>query len=119
MRCFGHILNLAANHLLFSEDVEALDIEDKADEKTEQEFVKDFEKWRKQSAIASGKLRNFEVFVKQSPQCQQTFWSIQTSDAFKFLRSILLTAPNATRWNLVFLMANDTLNLCEVIVAIT
>jgi len=48
LRCFGHILNLAANHLLFSEDVEALDIEDKADEKTEQEFVKDFEKWRKQ-----------------------------------------------------------------------
>jgi hypothetical protein len=79
--------------LLFREDAEALDVNDNADKKTEDEFVKDFENWRKKGAI--GKLRNFEVWLKQSPQRQHTFRSIQMSDAFKFPRSILLTLPKS------------------------
>jgi len=113
LRCFGHILNLAARHLLFGEDAEALDVDDDSGEKAEEEFSNEFSKWRKTGAI--GKLRNFEVFVKRSPQRQHTFRSIQMSDAFKFPRSILLSSPNATRWNSVFLMVNDALNLREVI----
>jgi hypothetical protein len=74
LRCFEHTLNLATRHLLFREDAEALDVDDNSGEKAKEEFLKEFEKWRKTGAI--GKLHNFEVFVKRSPQRQHTFRSI-------------------------------------------
>ena len=60
-----HILTLAARHLLFGEDAEALDVNDNSGEKVEEEFSKEFEKWRKTGAI--GKSRNFEVLSNNLP----------------------------------------------------
>ena len=72
----------------------------------------EFQQWRKRGSV--GKLRNFEVFVKRSPQRQQVFRFIQL-EHFHLPHSILLSSPNATRWNSVFLMINDALNLREII----
>ena len=111
LRCFGHILNLAAKTLLFSADERAFkaDINNYPDEKEEEA---ELNKWRKLGPV--GTAHNFVMFIYGSSQRRKEFRKIQV-EVLKQSVSILPAKPNATRWNTNFLMINDMLNLREAV----
>src|SRR5579859_1165448 len=118
LRCFGHLLNLGARKLLFGEDADAFEL-DNPSPAQQQDIENKLRCWRKGNGV--GKLFGLEVFIKRSPQRQADFCQCQIDYAHQFLKdfvtvnTILLSSPNATRWNSVFLLLNDTLNLRKVI----
>ena len=111
LRCFGHVLNLAAKALLFGIDPDAFEhgSGNELDPKAEEA---EFLKWRRSGSI--GRAYNFVVFLYRSSQRQQLFRMIQV-EILKWDHSILPHQGNSTRWNSHFLMMNDLLNLREVV----
>ena len=111
LHCFGHNLNLGAREAMYGKESEAFEFEgiDPQNEKAEEE---EFNLWRKMDSI--GKAHNFIVFLYRSNQHRDVFREIQT-DILHLPRSILPSRDNRTRWNTVFLMMNDMLNLHKTI----
>jgi len=110
LRCIGHIINLAAKSLLFGSDIEAFEFESNTLTENDLEIESEFQRWRQVGTI--GKLHNLVTFIHRSTQRKEAFRSIQL-DVLKWPHSILPHTDNATRWNSVFLMLNDGLNLRE------
>jgi hypothetical protein len=116
LRCFGHLLNLSARKLLFGEDADAFELDNLAEQ---QDMEDKMRSWRKGNGVK--KLFRLKVFIKRSPQRQADFHQYQIDYAHRFLKdfvtinTILLSSPNMTRWNSVFLFLNDALNLLKII----
>lgn len=111
LRCFGHIMNIAAKALLFGSNPNSFEHSspNRPDTKAEEE---EFIKWRKAGPI--GRAYNFVVFLYRSCQRCDAFRNIQT-DILKMDHSIMPHMTNSTRWNSYFLMINDLLNLREAV----
>jgi hypothetical protein len=65
IRCFGHVVNLAAKAFLFGKNPDAFEIED-AINKALERHLKESEAWRKHGPIK--KLHNIATWIKRSPQ---------------------------------------------------
>ena len=77
VRCFGHIINLAAKAFLFGKDADAFEEESQVKkELTKLELVRDL--WRKKGPL--GKLHNTVSFIRKTPQRREAFLSICGSE---------------------------------------
>jgi hypothetical protein len=100
LRCNGHIINLAAQALLFSKDEESLSIEQNANLSylpTEHEM----NSWRKKGPL--GKLHNLVVYIQRSPQRMASFSILSQGKR--------LARDNQTRWNSWYYMIHQALLL--------
>lgn len=104
LRCWGHILNLAAKAFLFGKDAANFDEEIIVARALAQER-RELEAWRKRGPI--GKLHNVVVFIKRSPQRQETFGEFAEDDD-KYA-DLVLMQDNATRWNSSYKMIDRAL----------
>ena len=74
LRCYGHVINLAAKAFLFGDDPDAFEVEIdnlkkmKLEVKHEQELLR---LWRKRGCV--GKLHNLIIWIRRSPQRRQAF----------------------------------------------
>ena len=101
LRCWGHILNLAAKAFLFGKDPEGFDemiITHRALAREQAEL----QEWRKNGPI--GKLHNVVVFIRRSPQRQEFFQDF--AEDGDECGDLVVVADNATRWNSVYLMVD-------------
>jgi hypothetical protein len=64
LRCFGHIVNLAAKAFLFGEEAEAFELEVDSYVQLQQE-EKELRAWRKLGPI--GKLHNVVTYIRKTP----------------------------------------------------
>ena len=78
LRCFGHIINLAATEFIFGansdqflQQISTLEINDLRDQLQE--------KWLLKGAI--GKLQNLISLIRSSPQRRRAFLSLQAADS--------------------------------------
>ena len=104
LRCWGHIINLAAKAFLFGKNPDDFDrailvnrtLRDEQEELTE---------WRKCGPI--GKLHNVIVAIRRSPQRRETFMELaEAGDEFSHL---MVVQDNATRWNSAYHMIERAL----------
>lgn len=124
VRCFGHILNLAAKALLEGKNPGLLrSFEPGSQARLEAEEERDLlEQWRKRGPI--GKLHNIVHFVRRSPQRRDSFAEVMAGkltaeEVEEFgrilfdgdLSSLQLRPDNDTRWNSVFFMIERALLL--------
>ncbi|EAQ87078.1 hypothetical protein CHGG_08331 [Chaetomium globosum CBS 148.51] len=124
VRCFGHILNLAAKALLEGKNPGLLrSFEPGSQARLEAEEERDLlEQWRKRGPI--GKLHNIVHFVRRSPQRRDSFAEVMpgkltAEEVEEFgrilfdgdLSSLQLRPDNDTRWNSVFFMIERALLL--------
>jgi hypothetical protein len=104
LRCWGHILNLAARAFLFGQNAEDFDKEILVNRTLAQEKA-ELQAWRKRGPI--GKLHNVVVFIRRSPQRRETFMDLaEAGDEFS---DLMLVQDNATRWNSAYLMIDRAL----------
>jgi len=111
LRCFGHILNLAAQAFLFGEDAAAFELDAGAYD-LQQRYEEDLQHWRRKGSI--GKLHNIVKYIRSSPQRAEAFRKHANDfEATDFHRlssdvpstaSLNLIANNKTRWNSTYLM---------------
>jgi hypothetical protein len=99
LRCWGHILNLAARAFLFGQNAEDFD-EQILIHRTLAREQAELQEWRKRGPI--GKLHNIVVFIRRSPQRRETF--LELADAGDEFSDLMLVQDNATRWNSAYLM---------------
>jgi hypothetical protein len=104
LRCWGHILNLAAKAFLFGKDGENFDEEILINRMLVREQA-ELQAWRKKGPI--GKLHNVVVFIRRSPQRQETFSEL--AEAGDKHADLALLQDNATRWNSAYLMIDRAL----------
>jgi hypothetical protein len=74
MRCYGHVINLAAKAFLFGDDPVAFELEIENAEKLKLEIRHEQELlmlWRKRGSV--GKLHNLILWIRRSPQRRQAF----------------------------------------------
>ncbi len=70
LRCFGHIVNLAAKAFLFGEEADAFELE--VDSYTQRQLEeKELKAWRKLGPI--GKLHNVVTYIRRTPQRRKAF----------------------------------------------
>ncbi|KEY70678.1 hypothetical protein S7711_10324, partial [Stachybotrys chartarum IBT 7711] len=107
MRCYGHILNLAARAFLYGEDFEAFEAESQVFNLLGR-HEEDLRHWRKKGPV--GKLHNVVKFIRSSPQRCELFKRIarENDEAQGFLLAGESTAE------LEVVMNNDTRLLVEV-----
>lgn len=86
IRCYGHILNLAAQAFLQVSDPSTIE---ESDESDTQYTLRDLEAWKKFGPI--GKLHSFVVRTQRSTQRYQRFLVLS--------RGKHLARDNCTRWN--------------------
>lgn len=72
LRCFGHIVNLAAKAFLFGNDPEAFEAEANIQEK------KALASWRKLGPI--GKLHDIVTFIRKTPQRRERFSNLANDE---------------------------------------
>ncbi|KAF4491061.1 Pyruvate decarboxylase [Colletotrichum fructicola Nara gc5] len=109
MRCYGHILNLAARAFLFGADKEVLEAESDFFRLCER-YEDDLELWRKLGPV--GRLRNIVKFVRASPQRTERYRKaaaeVDGDSDFRIFsesrREAQLILNNDTRWNSTYLM---------------
>jgi hypothetical protein len=70
LRCFGHIVNLAAKAFLFGNDPEAFEIETTVAALMQQE-KEALEAWRRLGPV--GKLHNVVTYIRKTPQRRESF----------------------------------------------
>jgi hypothetical protein len=106
LRCYGHILNLAANAYLWGKNSYSFD-----DELIINNTLKldqaELYKWRKHGPI--GMLHNTVVFIRRSTQRREQFSDIAEDDE----ADLELVQDNATRWNSAFLMILRAIQLMD------
>jgi hypothetical protein len=117
VRCFGHILNLAAKALFQGNDKKLLKTLAQGSEELEtaEEEAALLARWRKRGPV--GKLHNTVQFIRASPQRLDEFERLTRNlltpeEAESFgeelfnpaIAGLTLKADNATRWNSVFFM---------------
>lgn len=73
LRCFGHVINLAAKAFLYGSDVESFEVETKVAKKLEM-VQKELDLWRKKGPV--GKVHNIAVHSRKTPQRRENFLSI-------------------------------------------
>ena len=110
LRCWGHILNLAAKAFLFGQDPDAFEIEAEMNQNLSHE-EEDLQLWRKRGSV--GKLHNVVVFGRRSPQRRELFESISLAndDGTNQSSNLMITQDNETRWNSTYLMITRALHL--------
>ena len=77
LRCYGHVINLAAKAFLFGDDLDAFELEINTLEKLKLEIRYERELlalWRKRGSI--GKLHNLVIWIRRSPQRRESFMSL-------------------------------------------
>jgi hypothetical protein len=77
LRCFGHIVNLAAKAFLFGKDPEAFEVEADSYARLQQED-KELEAWRRLGPI--GKLHNVVVYIRKTPQRREAFMKLANDE---------------------------------------
>jgi hypothetical protein len=70
LRCFGHVVNLAAKAFLFGNDPEAFEVETVVAGLLQQE-KKALEAWRRLGPV--GKLHNIVTYIRKTPQRRESF----------------------------------------------
>ena len=134
IRCWGHVMNLAAKAFLFGKDPRAFEIEVEVTRQMNYEEA-ELEAWRRKGAI--GKLHNFIVWVRRSSQRRELFLSMalinnstaaalvddddddddttETADRPEFsnlptpTKNLMLLQDNKTRWNSTYVMLERAL----------
>lgn len=106
LRCYGHILNLAANAYIWGKDSSSFDRELVINNTLELEQA-ELHQWRKHGPV--GMLHNTVVFIKRSPQRREQFSDIAEDDE----ADLELVQDNATRWNSAFLMIRRAIQLMD------
>ncbi|KAF5482814.1 putative AC transposase [Colletotrichum siamense] len=110
MRCYGHILNLAARAFLFGADKGTPEAESDCYQLTDR-HEEDLELWRKIGPV--GRLRNIVKFIRSSPQRHERYRKASAdidgdSEDFRIFsesrREALLILNNEARWNSTYLM---------------
>ena len=74
IRCYGHILNLAARGFLYGDNFESFEREAWDNERADDQPDQDNAYWRQRGAI--GKLHNIVKFIRASPQRSERFKAI-------------------------------------------
>jgi hypothetical protein len=77
LRCFGHIVNLAAKAFLFGNDPEAFEAETMVADILQQE-KKALASWRKLGPI--GKLHNIVTYIRKTPQRRERFSNLANDE---------------------------------------
>jgi hypothetical protein len=96
VRCFGHIINLAAEAFLFGENNEHF--EGSLQQKYKELKTDHTELWKLCGPI--GKLHHIAVYIRKSPQRQNAFREL----AVVFELDLQPICENATRWNSTYSM---------------
>ena len=109
LRCWGHIMNLAANAFLWGKEPESFE-EEILIHSTLQREQQEIESWRKKGPV--GKLHNIVVFTKRSPQRRETWQAIKAGQGF----NKELLRDNATRWNSAYMMIKRALEVKDQII---
>ena len=110
LRCYGHVLNLAANAFLFGKNPSSFDAELVTNNILQSEQAQ-LLTWRKKGPV--GKLHNVVVFIRRSTQRREQFSDLADDDA----ADLELVQDNATRWNSAFVMIQRALLLIDRLVA--
>ena len=74
LRCYGHVINLAAKAFLFGDDPDAFELEIENLEKLKLEIRHEREllaQWRKKGPV--GKLHNIVIWIRRTPQRRDSF----------------------------------------------
>ncbi|KAF9871170.1 transposase-like protein [Colletotrichum karsti] len=109
MRCYGHMLNLAARAFLFGADKETLEAESDFFRLCDR-YDDDLELWRRLGPV--GRLRNIVKFVRSSPQRTERYRKaaaeVDGDSDFRIFsksrREAQLILNNDTRWNSTYLI---------------
>ena len=104
IRCFGHVVNLAAKAFLFGNNAEAFEQEHIVNVALDQQ-MQEREAWRKHGAV--GKLHNLATFIRRTPQRIELFKRISRHQEPGFgdsglnekTKNLGIILDNATRWN--------------------
>ena len=86
LRCFGHIVNLAAKAFLFGEEAEAFELEVDSYVQLQQE-EKELRAWRKLGPI--GKLHNVVTYIQKTPQCREAFLDLAKNEEIEEVKGKL------------------------------
>jgi hypothetical protein len=114
IRCFGHVLNLAAKAFLFGKNADAFEVEDNV-LRTLGHELEHRDAWRKYGPV--GKLHNVIVFIRRTPQRKELFQSVCNLEEPGFDDMLLneetqklgVLQDNATRWNSTYKMIERAL----------
>lgn len=104
LRCWGHILNLAAKAFLYGKNPENFD-EEVLINRTLAREQEELQAWRRRGPI--GKLHNVVVFIRRSPQRLDIFREL--ADAGDDFAELKMVQDNATRWNSAYDMIDRAL----------
>ena len=104
IRCFGHVVNLAAKAFLFGKNAEAFEQEHLVNVALAHQ-MQEREAWRKHGAV--GKLHNLATFIRRTPQRIEFFKRISRHQEPGFedcqwnekTQNLGILVDNATRWN--------------------
>lgn len=98
LQCMGHIINLAAQALLFGKIPGVIEAEIHLARALEQE-QKELEIWRRKGPI--GKLHNLVKYIRRSPQRREQFLDTSVGDLVHDaeLDDLIVKSDNATKWN--------------------
>jgi hypothetical protein len=115
LRCWGHILNLAAKSFLFGADAAAFEVEIATNAELGM-LEAELQAWRKKGPV--GKLHNKVVFIRRTPQRRELFLSFSDDLDMRELvlaldssdeANTMLVQDNDTRWNSTYLMIDRAL----------
>jgi hypothetical protein len=114
VRCYGHILNLAAKAFLFGQDADAIELES-YDAGSTGRASEELELWRRKGPV--GKLHNIISYIRRTPQRSESFKRAsqqqEASDDFPLheqsTAELALILDNRTRWNSTYLMVQRAL----------
>jgi hypothetical protein len=114
IRCFGHVLNLAAKAFLFGKNADAFEVEYALNIALDR-HIEERDAWRKHGPI--GKLHNVVVFIRRTPQRRELFIKISNLEEADFAafalnedtRKLGVIQDNSTRWNSTYMMINRAL----------
>lgn len=95
LQCIGHIINLAAQALLFGDDPEAFSVEARVLKDMRSE-TRELNLWRKKGAF--GKLHNIVTHICQTPQRREFFLGLSSVPSDDW-GNLMVKQDNATRWN--------------------
>ena len=96
LRCFGHVLNLAASQFLFGKHSEAFEIQAGVAAQLGDE-IKERDLWREKGPI--GKLHKLVIHIRRTPQRREQFLRLQTDDQLDNDTPLMVIQDNETRWN--------------------